>query len=68
MCKRTHRQSVQARDPWLQGNVASLSSYIEHTTHMLRTLQHWNQDYRPFGDGMRLVTIDVIGLCTNIPH
>ena len=35
---------------------------------MLRTLQHWNQDYRSFGDGMRLVTIDVIGLYTNIPH
>ena len=26
------------------------------------------QDYGPFGDGVRLVTIDVIGLYTNIPH
>ena len=26
------------------------------------------QDYGPFGDGVRLVTIDAIGLYTNIPH
>ena len=26
------------------------------------------QDYGPFGDGVRLVTIDVIRLYTNIPH
>ena len=55
-------------DHWLQGHVASLSSYIKDTTHMLRTLQQWNHDYGPFKDGVRLVTIDVIGLYTNIPH
>ena len=55
-------------DHWLQGHIASLSSYVKDTTHMLRTLQQWNHDYGPFGDGMRLVTIDVIGLYTNIPH
>ena len=35
---------------------------------MLRTFQKWNQDYRPFKDGVMLVTIDVVGLYTNIPH
>ena len=55
-------------DHWLQGHVASLSSHVKDTTHMLRTLQQWNHDYGPFRDGVRLVTIDVIGLYTNIPH
>ena len=54
-------------DHWLQGHIASLSSYIKDTTHMLHTLQQWNHDYGPFKDGVRLVTIDVIGLYTNIP-
>ena len=55
-------------DHWLQDHVASLSSYIKDTNHMLCTLQQWNHDYGPFRDGVRLVTIDVIGLYTNIPH
>ena len=52
-------------DHWLQGHVASRSSYVKDTTHMLRTPQQWNHDYGPFGDGVRLVTVDVI---SNIPH
>ena len=28
----------------------------------------WNQDYGPFGDGVRPATIDVVSLYTNIPH
>ena len=51
-------------DHWMQGHIASLFSYIKDTTHMLRTLQQC----RPFGDGVRLVTIDIIGLYTNMPH
>ena len=55
-------------DHWLQGHIVSLSSYIKDTTHMLRTFQQWNHDYGPFRDGVRLVTIDAIGLYTNIPQ
>ena len=66
MCERTHRESVQARGPLAAWHIVSLSGYIKDTTHMLRTLQQWNHDYGPFGDGVRLVTIDVIRLYTNL--
>ena len=59
---------VTSRTPLAARHVASLSSYVTDTPHMLRTLQQWNHDYGPFRDGVRLVTIDVIELYTNIPH
>ena len=35
---------------------------------MLRTIEQWNHDYGPFNDSVKLVTLDVVGLYTNIPH
>lgn len=55
-------------DDWLQDHVHSLPSYIQDTTDMLSTLQLWNMKFGPFGENTRLVTIDVVGLYSNIPH
>ncbi|KAL8581298.1 hypothetical protein ACOMHN_028324 [Nucella lapillus] len=55
-------------DDWLQDYVHSLPSYIQDTTDMLSTLQLWNIKFGPFDDKTRLVTIDVVGLYSNIPH
>ena len=35
---------------------------------MLQVLQDWNLHYGPFDDNNLLVTLDVVGLYTNIPH
>ena len=53
---------------WLQAVVTRLPSFIKDSTHMLQTLDYWNQRYGPFPDSTRLVTIDVVSLYTNIPH
>lgn len=55
-------------DSWLQPYVTSLQSHIKDSTHMLMILEKWNQDYGPFPDNTRLVTIDVTALYTSIPH
>jgi hypothetical protein len=55
-------------DYWLQTSVQGVPSYIQDTTHMLRTLQEWNIQFGPFEPHVKLVTIDVVGLYTNIPH
>ena len=55
-------------DHWLQSYVKSLPSHIQDSTHMLRNLRNWNEAYGPFREGTRLVTIDVVGLYSNIPH
>eukprot|EP00745_Piridium_sociabile_P005366 TRINITY_DN13285_c0_g1_i1.p1 TRINITY_DN13285_c0_g1~~TRINITY_DN13285_c0_g1_i1.p1 ORF type:complete len:744 (-),score=124.94 TRINITY_DN13285_c0_g1_i1:151-2382(-) len=55
-------------DSWLQPSVRKVPSYIQDTTHMLRTIEQWNHDYGPFNNSVKLVTIDVVGLYTNIPH
>jgi hypothetical protein len=55
-------------DHWLQPSVQRLPSYIRDSTDMLRTLQDWNIKYGPFPPHTQLVTIDVVGLYSNIPH
>jgi peptide-methionine (R)-S-oxide reductase len=55
-------------DHWLQRYVMDLPSYIKDTTDMLQTLQRWNLEMGPFDSSARLVTLDVVGLYTNIPH
>ena len=55
-------------DHWLQPIVTKLPSYVQDTTHMLQVLQDWNLHYGPFDDNTLLVTLDVVGLYTNIPH
>ena len=55
-------------DHWLQPIVTKLLSYVQDTTHMLQVLQDWNLHYGPFDDNTLLVTLDVVGLYTNIPH
>ena len=35
---------------------------------MLNTIEEWNLKYGPFDSNTRLVTLDVVGLYTNIPH
>ena len=55
-------------DHWLQGFVKSLPSHIKDSTHMLHILQDWNEKYGPFPQNTLLVTIDVVGLYSNIPH
>ena len=52
-------------DRWLQGHPTSPACSATSRTQLM--LQ-WSQDYRPFGDGVRPVTIDVVSLYTNIPH
>ena len=44
----------------------ALPSHIKDTTHMLKTIEQWNNE-GPFPDA-HLVTLDVVGLYTNIPH
>lgn len=55
-------------DHWLQDSVKEVPSYVQDTTDMLNTIEHWNQQYGPFPENTKLVTIDVVGLYTNIPH
>ena len=35
---------------------------------MLKNIQKWNENFGPFPPETKLVTIDVVGLYTNIPH
>ena len=53
-------------DHWLEDIVKALPSHIKDTTHMLKTIEQWNNE-GPFPDA-HLVTLDVVGLYTNIPH
>ena len=55
-------------DHWLQKSVTNLPSYIKDSTHMLNIIQEWNLLYGPFPAHSKLITIDVVGLYTNIPH
>ena len=55
-------------DHWLQSFVTRVPSYIKDTTFVLNMLQEWNHRFGPFDGDARLVTIDVVGLYTNIPH
>ena len=55
-------------DSWLQDIVTRLPSYIKDSTHVLRLLEEWNMTHGPFGPDTLIVTIDVVGLYTNIPH
>ena len=55
-------------DSWLQNSVKQVDSYIQDSTDMLRMIENWNQQHGPFPAHTRLVTIDVVGLYTNIPH
>jgi hypothetical protein len=55
-------------DHWLRPLVTSLPSYIKDSTHMLQTINKWNTKYGPFNDSVKLVTLDVSSLYTNIPQ
>ncbi|XP_070189013.1 uncharacterized protein [Littorina saxatilis] len=55
-------------DHWLQDCVKSVPSYIQDTTDMLNTIDQWNNQHGPFPENTKLVTVDVVGLYTNIPH
>eukprot|EP00745_Piridium_sociabile_P022976 TRINITY_DN35811_c0_g1_i2.p1 TRINITY_DN35811_c0_g1~~TRINITY_DN35811_c0_g1_i2.p1 ORF type:complete len:584 (-),score=113.49 TRINITY_DN35811_c0_g1_i2:126-1877(-) len=55
-------------DHWLRDIVIELPSYIKDSTHMLRLIQDWNTTNGPFPSQTLLVSIDVVGLYTNIPH
>ncbi|KAK7091582.1 hypothetical protein V1264_009246 [Littorina saxatilis] len=55
-------------DHWLQDCVKSVPSYIQDTTGMLNTIDQWNNQHGPFPENTKLVTVDVVGLYTNIPH
>ena len=50
------------------GNVQSHLTSPFADTHLLQALQDWNLLYGPFDDNTLLVTLDVVGLYTNIPH
>ena len=58
----------QLVDFWLQDLVTGLPSYIQDSTAMLRMIEDLNVRKNPFGPETLLVTIDVVGLYTNIPH
>ena len=55
-------------DHWLQYSVKSAKSHIQDTTHMLQQIESWNKEKGPFPENTKLVTIDVVGLYSNIPH
>ena len=55
-------------DSWLQELVHKLPSHVKDSTHFLNILNEWNQKLGPFPPHTKLVTIDVVGLYTNIPH
>ena len=43
-------------------------NYIQGSTDMLLNIQKWSDKYGTFPAEIKLVTIDVVGLYTNIPH
>ena len=53
---------------WLQPLVQQLQSNIKDTTHFLQIVEGWKTCYSPLPPEALLVTIDVVGLYTNIPH
>ena len=55
-------------DHWLIDLVTELPSYVKDSTHMLNIIQEWNLLHGPLPPNTRIVTIDVVGLFTNIPH
>ena len=55
-------------DSWLQLYVRTVPSYVKDMTHMLRTIEQWNHDHGRFDDNIKLITLDVVGLYTNIPQ
>ena len=55
-------------DNWLSETVTKLPSHIKDSTNFLQTIKEWNQQLGPFPSNTKLVTIDVVGLYTNIPH
>ena len=48
--------------------VQQLPSFVKDTTHFLRIVEEWNETYAPLPETVLIVTIDVVGLYTNIPH
>ena len=55
-------------DHFLQPIVKKLPAYLKDTTHFLQTIEDWNKEFGPFPSDTLFVTIDVVGLYTNIPH
>ena len=55
-------------DHWLQPVVHNLPSFVKDTTHFLRIVEEWKTTFQPLPADTLIVTIDVVGLYTNIPH
>ncbi|XP_070208302.1 uncharacterized protein [Littorina saxatilis] len=55
-------------DHWLQPLVRELPSYVKDTTHFLQLVENWKTSYGPLPIDALIVTVDVVGLYTNIPH
>jgi hypothetical protein len=55
-------------DHWLQPIVHALPSFVQDTTHFLRVVEQWKEIYEPLPPETLIVTVDVVGLYTNIPH
>jgi len=54
-------------DDWLQPTVKSLPSFLKDTTHFLQVIESWKK-LEPLPSEALFVTIDVVGLYSNIPH
>lgn len=48
-------------DHRLINNVKSFSSYIQDTTSMLQNIEKWNEQYGPFPENTKQLTIDDVG-------
>ena len=55
-------------DHWLQPVVHSLPSFVQDTTHFLQTIEEWKRTYEPLPKEVLIVTLDLVGLYSNIPH
>ena len=55
-------------DFWLRPVVEKLPSYVKDTNDMLRCILTWNDEYGNDIQNFHLVSLDVVGLYSNIPH
>ena len=55
-------------DYWIQPLVQATPAFLRDTTHFLQVVEEWKQTYDPLPQEALFVTIDVVGLYSNIPH
>ena len=55
-------------DHWLQPLVPDQPSYVKDSTHFLQLVEQWNDSCSPLPQEALIVSIDVAGLYTDIPH